>query len=173
MKTIISAIVLTLAAGHSISAPAKKLPVQPELQEIELKGIKLGMGFNAVADAINNAGGALTIGGVGMKGGVRPNAEYDDSDRMTSLYFSFTPDQFDDVIGAVKSKYPATKCSDSQIQTRMGASFTQTECRLSSVTGLMSIVRYSGSIDTGSLMLVSRSAIKEQSEKSKKKESDI
>lgn len=172
---IVAALFVSTAIGPSMAQkPQKQAPKPVAIAEIEIKGLKLGMSFNAVAEAIaKSENGALTIGGVWMKGGSRPLIRYNDSDQMTSLYFQYEPDDFDAVIGAVKSKYPSTICENSKITNRMGAAFLQTECRLLAKSGYLTLSRYGGDITEGSLLLISNDALKSQSEERRKKDGDI
>lgn len=176
MKTIISAVVLALAASQSMAQKPQKQAAKPVvIAEIEIKGLKVGMDHKDFMQAMSesDASGGFTIGGVPLTNYKKqPYVEFVD-DKVATLYFKFDSVNFDSVFEAVKSKYPSTRCEKSEIQNRMGASFQQTECQLSSITGLMTLSRYSGSISDGSIYMASRSKLDSSAKESEKKKSDI
>lgn len=171
-----SIVVAILAAVVSCGAYAAKKQVKPDydVPVIEIKGIRLGMTSD---DALQIFGGTelnstFTIGEVGTESGIRPLTTYIDG-KLSTFFFSFDSTNFDRVLSAVLSKYPMTKCSNSAVQNRMGASFTQIECVLSSKDGIMTLRKYGKSINSGNLFLASNEVLELRKQDAAKKSGDI
>ncbi len=142
-------------------------------QEIEIKGLKLGMSKADVESNVGKIRGSFidgfTIGGVGGK----YLAVKFHEDKLDNVMFIFKPDGFEAVRRAVASKYPALTCSDSTVQNRAGASFEQVRCELNSDGTRFSLTRISGDVNTSMLTLSTQRALDEFIEKQKQKEGDI
>lgn len=120
---------------------------------IDIKGIRLGM---SQLD-IQELHGTLplrdfTIGGVRSKYSVSP--DFLDG-KMQVLRIFFDASGFDQVRSAVRTKYPDLACADSDVTNAMGTRFTQTECHLKGNDGILTLRRFSSTISTGSLSLIS------------------
>ncbi len=143
-------------------------------QEIEIKGLKLGMSKADVESKFGEISKSgfiyeFTIGGIEGK---YLKLKFHE-DKLDDIYFSFNSDGFEAVRGAVASKYPALKCKNSTVENRMGASFVQVECNLNSDNAMFSLTRISGDIKTSMLTLGTRRALDEFIEKQKQKQGDI
>ena len=173
---IVAALVASTASGLSMAQKPQKQAAKPVvIVDIEIKGLKVGMEHKDFMQAMSesDAAGGFTIGGVLLTNYKKqPYVEFVD-DKVATLYFKFDSANFDAVFDAVKSKYPSIRCERSEIQNRMGASFQQIECQLSSINGLMTLSRYSGSISDGSIYMASRSRLDSSAKESEKKKSDI
>lgn len=158
-----------------VDAPAVA-QIGPNVPVIEIKGVKLGMPRDAVEDIIGNLytykEKYFTIGDVGTESGKPPLAEYID-EKLSSLYFAFSSKNFESVRDAVWAKYPTMKCAVSRINNRMGASFEQVDCRLTSSNGVLTMQRFSGTLDSGDLFLISNDEVEKQRLERLKKKSDI
>lgn len=162
---------LMILAACGVAYGAEKMAPKP-MPRIEIKGLAVGMTEEEVATA-SRAQGEFTVGAVASK--------YSHSDvslkffegRLDTLYFFFAPAGFSDVLAAVKSKFPAIKCSESKTQNRMGAQFLQVECELKQAGASLSIRRLAGDIETSSLSLISDRFVQELMDKNKKKSTDI
>jgi hypothetical protein len=145
--------------------------------DIDIKGVRLGMTQDELValGATTNAQQKLvlpdfTVGGVkafmgdadlGLKEG-----------RLDTFTFFFAPSDFDEVLAAVKAKYPKTKCTDSQLQNGFGAKFTQTYCTLSDAKTTLQ-VRRMVSKEFGLLSLVPTSTLQKQDAQAQKAKGDI
>lgn len=76
-----------------------------------------------------------------------------ETEKMYSFTFSFKPSEFGILQAAIKAKYPAMTCKDSEIGNKAGAKFLQTECELKEPLGVMKISKYSTSVTSGSFEL--------------------
>ncbi len=150
-------------------------------QEIEIKGLKLGMSkadvelkFGKVDNVALGKDGELyqfTIGGVE---GTYNHAKLEfHADKLDKVWFFFNADGFDAVRKAVASKYPALKCSGSTVSNTMGASFRQTECSLKNKIGTLELRRFVGDINTSVLTMTTHRNRKELMDKEKEKQGDI
>ncbi|MCV0441278.1 MAG: hypothetical protein K5880_22010 [Hydrogenophaga sp.] len=125
-------------------------------QAFDLKGIAPGM---SKADFVAKFGESpvrgLTIADIPSRHKTT-TVIFDDNDRLSSLYFFFEADHFDDMRDAVKAKYPALRCTNSTVSNRLGAKFTQTNCTLNDSTGRLSLTRYNDTLDGSALTIYSR-----------------
>jgi len=121
-------------------------------QEIEIKGVTLGMSKTDYWTLF--PGGAPTdefsIAGIKSKYHTHLRVTFE-NDRLVELFFFYEPKYFEQMREALQSKYPKLACSNSTVTNRMGASFTQTDCRYKE----LSVSRYV-SLDTASLTLIDR-----------------
>jgi hypothetical protein len=128
---------------------------------IEIKGIHIGMTEKEVTEKIGNVD-EFTIAGVKSKHYNIPLSLHYHDGKLDSLDFFFTPEGFGAVLEAVKSKYPSLKCENSTVWNAMGASFQQMECMLEDSETYLRISRFTSSIDTSSLSLISQRWIDEK-----------
>ncbi len=113
-------------------------------------------------------------------GGVRPKSEFGDGfelewagGELEALTFVFNPAGFDEVVRAVKSKYQRLTGTDSRVQNRAGATYSQTSCLLKQAGASLFIQRYSGDLDTSTLKLQSDAALERFLKHQQKNATDI
>lgn len=160
-KTLVIVAICLLPWGTTgLCAPPSPGP------EIEIKGVKLGMPKN---DAEYKLLG-LTIGGVEAKDRVTRSYYEDKLDRFL---FVFESKSFDDVLGAVKGKFPDLKCEDSTVTNSMGAKFNQVDCFLNDQQGTMLLSRFFGDVTESMLAVTSHRWQNEIKAKDQKKRGDI
>lgn len=149
MKRPIAALALAAAFGPAASQTA---------EPISLKGYRIGM---TSADSVwleeeLKKEGPFTVGGVeGLRWSAKPRTQYFEG-RLDELNFFFAPAKFEQVEAAMKEKYPATTCRDSEVQTRMGVKLAQRSCSLQGPDSEMWIRRYASDTTMGGLYLVSK-----------------
>jgi hypothetical protein len=142
--------IIAMVLDESIISPVPELPKPSAL---EIKGIKIGMTED---EAYRKENFDFTIGGVRAKNlnDLPLKLTFHDG-KLDRLTFLFTPDGFDMVLEAVKSKYPMLKCAESNVSNVMGASFQQMICMLEGSDSILSIRRFTDNIETSSLTLTS------------------
>lgn len=143
-------------------------------QEIDIKGLRLGMARAEVEEKFGSLPlKDFTIAGVQSRYPIGPPrllAFYED--RLDSFTFAFDADQFEDVRGAVKQKYPALKCESIPVTNAMGALFTDVHCSLGDERGLLELTKFID-LRTSALTLRSYRKLKEISDKNKEKQNDL
>ena len=141
-------------------------------QQIEFKGLHLGM---SRAEVQKKAGPLplkdFTIAGVGSKYSTIELRFHED--KLDSLAFLFHANRFDDVLEAVRAKYPALECKNTTVTNAIGGSFTQTDCTLKDMLGTLTLTRFVSDIRTSVLSLTSDRAIKEYIDEERKRKKDI
>jgi hypothetical protein len=144
------------------------LPLTARAQDIEIKGLRLGMTKQEVQKKIGRLPVLnFTIAGVeGIDGPFSPEFY---QGKLDSFVFLFDPRDFDEVLSAVKGKYPALTCENSTVTNAMNARFTQTQCNLRDKQGALQLSRYVLNISTSALSLVSDRHIKDSLDKQDKK----
>lgn len=142
-------------------------------ETVDIKGLHLGM----KKEEIINKFGPLplkefTIGGVQSMFDLN---FYDDfyENKLDRFIFFFEADSFNEVLQAVKLKYPALKCVDSTVSNAMGASFKQTICELQDQLGTLTLKRFVSDISTSVLNLSSHRRNQELANKQKMKQNDL
>ncbi len=140
-------------------------------QELEIKGLRIGM---PEAEIIAKHGSIklddMTIAGaIPLKA---PRVRLRDG-KLDELVYYFDPEDFADVVAAVKGKFPKTKCRSSSYTTGVGNQLTGMSCRIDVRDGTLLLTQYAGRIDTSTLHMLSRELGKEISEWAKKQKSDI
>ncbi len=152
-------------------------PVVSFGQEIEIKGISLGMSKDKFDNTIDRSGVEdFTIGGVKSK---YPNPLSDANftlfydNKLDQFVFLFDSSKFEDVLSAVKTKYPEIKCVDSEISNAMGAKFNQVTCILKGDNGDLGVNKFSNDIKTSGLILHSNRLLKKALAKDKEQQKDI
>lgn len=149
---------------------------KPDVSTVEIKGIRLGLERAAVeaiiGDLYNYKEKNFTIAEVLPVGGHRPQTKYID-EKLSSFFFSFPAKEFEAIRSAITTKYPVTRCSNSAVQNRMGASFGQVTCELSASDGILTLQKYGSDINSGYLMLLSNAAIEESKKTTERTNSDI
>lgn len=159
-----------VAAKSGASAEAVQSP--SPLPVIDIKGIAVGMNKVEV-DAKLGAPRDFTIAGVPSKYS-GPSLRYGPDQILDTFIFFFYAGRFDDVVDALKSKYPTMKCLDSDMQTKGGGHFKDTTCELDGANGAhLHMTRFVGDIETSSLMMQSERAAKEAAEEREKRLKDI
>ena len=161
--------------------PEDKLPASTETKhqehkppgknEIQIKGLWIGMDESEIEEKFGAPIKAFSIAGVEGKYSTTP-LEFENN-KLESLIFFFDAKSFDDVLAAVKSKYPEMQCKDSSVGNAMGASFTQVKCNLRRGKVTLDLSRFVNDITTSSLCLYSDNYMKKISNKLKGKLKDI
>ena len=148
------------------------LSVTVRAQGIEIKGLRIGMTKGEVEKKIGRLPVRdFTIAGARNK---YPTFSPEFHDGKLDLFgFFFDPDAFDEVVSAVKDKYPALICENTTVTNAMGAAFRQTQCLLRDELGTLRLSRYVNDIRTSALSLMSERKIKESLEKRNKREKDL
>lgn len=169
-------VIITTIFGSTIGIATAQLRPPPDVPEIEIKGVKLGMSKKAV-EAIVGAPGKkgytpFTIGGVGTYNFDQPSFGYTDG-KFSNLMFLFKSEKFDDLKAAVSTKYPSLRCTQSEIQNRLGIKFQQVQCSLADKNGMLSLTKYSSQLDIGYLNFDSFEVIDRMLQKANKKVGDI
>lgn len=171
MRKLGLAVVLAFAYSGSFG----QAPTPVVVPVIEIKGIKFGMSKVEV-EAITGTYSApkeFTIGGVSSKyKHSGPSTGYI-NDKLSRFMLIFEPSQFSQVRDAVESKYPALKCQPSEVKNRMGASFSQVECTLTSPDGNLSLNKYGSDITSGYLSMVTQEEVERFKRERQKKANDI
>jgi hypothetical protein len=147
-------------------------------QEIEIKGISLGMSKERFDKEIGSkAMKNFTIAGVKSKSSTTRIAFLDN--KVADLSFVFDSSGFDDVLSAVNEKYPGIKCEESDAANQMGVKFKQVTCHLEGESGDLLLVKFLSlsNIDTSLLSLMSHrfqeELINKKQEAKKYKNKDI
>jgi hypothetical protein len=142
-------------------------------QEIEIKGLRLGMTKQEVQKKIGRLPvDNFTIAGVQSKYGEFSPEFY--HGKLDSFTFFFDSSDFDQVLSAVKDKYPALICENTTITNAMGARFTQTVCNLRDKLGVLHLSRYLMSNITSSVLsLNSDRYLKDFTDKQNKLKKDL
>jgi len=172
MKRLIVSLLMALTVS-AVIFPA--ILFCEDIEVIEIKGLKIGM----TKEEIERNVGKLPLNNITIAG-VR--GKYDDSGpviikfyegKLDVFMFSFDPRYFDDILEAVKNKYPTIGCDNSVVTNAMGASFNQVSCRLKDQSGSLSLSKFSNNINTSTLSLISDRWIKETADKQKEKRKDL
>jgi hypothetical protein len=173
MKKSIAIGILTVAVSCGAYAAKDQIKPNSVVPTIEIKNIRLGMSSDAVYAILGNERvSTFTVGEVGTDSGANPSSSFIDQ-KLSSFFFPFKSVNFSKVLSAVLSKYPMTQCSNSELTNRMGASFTQVECLLSSKDGIMTLRKYGSTFDSGHLLLSSNEAIEKSKQDAVRKSNDI
>lgn len=144
---------------------------------IDIKGIRLGMtrdeliAQGAIVNSKQNfVMPGFTVGGVPA---ILGNADLTLKDeRLDTFTFFFAPDDFDEVLAAVKIKYPKTKCESSELQNGFGAKFPQTYCTYTDGKTTLRVRRMLSN-EVGLLSLVANSTLKQMDDRAQRKKGDI
>lgn len=151
---------------------AMALPALTAAQVLDLKGLKIGMSKAEVQERFPTWND-FTIGGVRSKFTHIPlNIKYQD-DKLEQLMFLFNSASFQQVLDALKEKYPALKCEASKVGNAMGASFEQVQCSIEDQESVLQLFRFLSDVRTSMLILESKKSINEKIEKEKQKKKDI
>jgi len=84
---------------------------------------------------------------------------YDHDDKLVSLTFEFAAADFDAIKQAIIAKYPKLRCSEKNVENRMGAVFLNDRCLYETKSDSMVVARYADSLDFGMLRMVSNRLI--------------
>ncbi len=99
-------------------------------KDIEIKGISIGMleeKFKEDYGLSYSDNLQMKIAGIWCK---YPVITKWHKGKLDAIMFSFESKDFENMLSAIKSKYPKIKCENSKVGNAMGASFTQTTCGL-------------------------------------------
>lgn len=129
----------------------------------DLKGVTVGMTRAEYAQYLLN-GGSLGNSIAGAKAVHGPSIEWR-HDRIYAVVYAIRPKDFDDVLSAFRAKYPSITCEVDQVQTRMGVRLDNHTC----VYKNFIMIRYVGSIDTSSVAIIDRSAIRSEVQQAEKR----
>jgi len=146
-----------------------------DIKAIEIKGLRIGMTKEEIESTVgklplNN----LTIAGVRGKDDDSTPVIIKFHEGVLDLFmFRFDPGYFDDILGAVKTKYPTIRCENSTVTNAMGASFKQVDCKLKDQSGSLSLIKFGSDIMTSRLSLISDRWFKETAGKQKEKQKDL
>ncbi|CAN1507597.1 hypothetical protein MCEKH45_00699 [Methylophilaceae bacterium] len=82
-----------------------------EPEEIEIKGIRIGMAKDQLDGIIYRIGyyDDVTVGGAKMKNITSDSVEYRDG-KLDSIYMLFDLGQYNSVLAAIENKYPGIEC---------------------------------------------------------------
>lgn len=145
-----------------------------DVNEFEIKGIKLGMTedelFSLIGNRINPR--EFSVAGVKAK---TPPAIFDEfiDGKLSSFTFLFPANSFYAVVIALKEKYHGIKCVESEVQNRMGAKFIQEDCKLSSLSGILTIQRYYMDLNTAVLKMRSHEILEKARKETEEKKKDV
>lgn len=135
-----------------------------QIPKLNIKGLYIGMSkkaFDEKYEETNLVTKGFTVAGVQTKYSYNsPRVKFFE-DRLDSFLFYFDSDEFENVLLAVKNKYPSISCKDSKVNNKMGAVYDQIICREYDANAVLSIERFAGNLDTSSLSLDSLRSIKE------------
>ena len=126
-----------------------------EKNDIEIKGIKLGMIRSEAEMLLGTESNVkpFTIAGIpSKKYGI--TSKFID-DKLSEFGFYFNPTFFPLMLSAVKEKYPELTCETSEVKNRMGATFEQKNCAIKSNSGNFKMSKYSYDLNTSSLRMTS------------------
>lgn len=163
---IMIAALMGLVLGSDIAIGGKKIKAVT-VPNIEIKGFQIGMPEIEAKNIIDRTGG-ITIADVYAE---YYNLEYYEG-KLDKFTFLFDNTKFDNVLGAVKEKYPSLKCRDSSVSNAMGASFNQTECNLISENAVL-ILNRRINVKTSSLIINSKRLLDELVKNKDKSKKDI
>jgi hypothetical protein len=154
--------VLFVMAANATAVPMSEKP-------IEIKGISIGMPREQFEKIVNQEE-YFTIGGARSKYRTQ-DGEYVEG-KLDQYIFFFGASKFDDVLEAVKEKYPSISCIDTQVSNAMGASFQQTSCSINDATSTLNLTRLAD-IKTSALMLISKRKLDEKEKRRQQGKKDI
>ena len=141
-------------------------------QTLDIKGLRIGISKDDVEQKTPMLAD-FTIAGVRSKYEHSPvSLEYRE-DKLDQMFFFFDPSGFDEVLGAVREKYPRMTCENSEVGNAMGAKFKQVQCSVQDSNSVLQVTRFVGDIRTSALTLMSKRALREQSETAKQRKKDI
>jgi hypothetical protein len=119
-------------------------------QGIEIKGLRIGMTEDEVEKKIGRLPvHDFTIAGIRNKYPISQslgNVDFYDG-KLDYFLFVFNSSAFDEVVSAVKDKYPALICENTTVTNAMGAAFKQTKCTLKDELSLLLLSRYGSQIN--------------------------
>lgn len=155
---------LLLVASMLLSGAARA-------QGIEIKGLRIGMTKEEVEQKIGSLPARdFTIAGARSKYPFAPKF-YDG--KLDSFSFFFESGKFEEVVSAVKEKYPDLKCDDSVVTNAMGGSFAQVRCIKADELGALYLSRFVSDIKTSSLAMLSERSKREYEQKRNERKRDL
>lgn len=150
--------------------------VKPDVAVVDIKGVRLGLERTAVEEIIGNLYNYkeknFTIAEVLPSTGRLPQTSYID-EKLSSFYFPFPAKDFESIRGAITSKYPMTRCTNSAVQNRMGASFGQVSCEIIMIDGVLALRKYGLDTATGDLMMISNVELEKSKKATERTNADI
>lgn len=141
-------------------------------ESIDIKGIHIGMTETELSKKYPSWDG-FTVGGTPSKHQDLPVTLSFYEGRLDNFAFFFDPDGFDNVLAAVKKKFPNIFCLTSSVSNAMGASFSQVTCMMRDSTSHLYLSRYVSDIQTSVLSLASERSMKESDKTQREKQKDI
>lgn len=112
----------------------------------------------------------FTVGEQPLKFGI---IKFGKSGGASSIYLTFKPDGFDDIKTAVTGKYKGFRCKKDEVKNAFGAKFINEQCEYGSKAELVIIKKFDGSLDTGSIQIISAEQARIDVERATKKANDI
>lgn len=142
----------------------------------EIKGVTLGMTHEEVLAVNPNLlcpnvtvtmcrdKEAVTVAGVPSLYKTSP-VKFNDEGKVESFVFFFSAKSFDTVRDAFQAKYPEMECVSTEVQNRMGVSFTNQTCAFKNLR----MQKFVGNVDTSAVSIIDRDAIAKKVQKQKAK----
>ena len=152
---------------------AGNLMAQDGADDISIKGVRVGMSRGEfVAKFGGTQVNAFTVGRAGNIYPIKP--EFKD-DVLVDFTMFFKSSSFDDVLGAVKEKYPKMICAESKTANTMGTVFKQVDCAIDGKNPPSSLMlrRFVGDIRTSALMLISKEELDSINKRAAERKKDI
>jgi hypothetical protein len=147
-------------------------PVWAQEDIIEIKGLQIGMTKEEVKAKIGTlAARDFTIAGVPNKYPFFEPQFY--SDKLDHFVFFFDSKFFNQMLEAVRAKYPALRCEESMVSTGAGGSFTQVKCTLRDSIGVLSLSRFVNDINTSGLSVYSHRFLNEEFKSREQRQKDL
>ena len=145
-----------------------------DVNEFEIKGIKLGMTEEELIPLIGNRIRPQDFSIAGVKARTPP-AIFDEfiDGKLSSFTFLFSANSFYTVVIALREKYREIRCVETEVQNRMGAKFTQEDCKLSSNSGVLTIQRYYTDLNTSVLKMRSHETLERARKEIEGKKKDV
>ena len=145
-----------------------------EENEVEIKGIKIGMSKSDI-DALlgdSNSPKSFSIAGINSK---TPPAIFNRfiDGKLSQFSFYFSAINFSLMQSAVKEKYPDLACETSEVKNRMGATFEQVRCKINYKSGELLLSKYSLDLNTSGLVMTSEEEREKFRLEMQKKKKDI
>jgi len=141
-------------------------------EPIEIKGLRIGM---TRAEVIAKYGKPplrdFTVAGVPGKS-KRLDLSFHE-DRLDYWIFYFDVGAFDELMEALRSKYPRLRCTERMVPNYLGAPYAQVDCSLSDRTSTLSLRRVAQDINTSALWMSSQRRLEALEQKAKANQRDL
>ena len=165
-------IIILLAAFLAASIAQAQNSV--EENEVEIKGVKIGMGKSDVEVLVGSSHypKPFSIAGINSKSPPAIHNRFID-EKLSQFSFFFSANSFSLMQSAVKEKYPELACETSEVKNRMGATFEQVRCRINYKSGDLILSKYSLDLNTSGLVMTSEEEREKFRLEMQKKKKDI